>query len=266
MKLKDVVNKSIYATTGHISGKDSLPVIESYILYNLEQLRQFKGILVVSNYKKIDKELETLIEELWNKYLQDCKFIHNGVSKGRDFGAAENDNSAFDYCKESNIEWLCKSANDIILTGEVLEIEVEDSDFYYFNGVGLGGIMHGHGGDLEDTFKNAFFPQTNFYFINVSKCDYLNSKSHIDEIYQKTISDPNYKGIPYDYGFSACEEQLKHCVYRNNLKKCRLVDDDKYMDLLRCVVAYQIHDPSHKNVMINGVCHYHYPGVDILEV
>lgn len=120
--------------------------------------------------------------------------------------------------------------------------------------------------DLIKAMREDFFPQTNFYILNVGKCDYLNNKEHIQEVYNKTKADPLYNGNPYDYGFSACEEQLKHCVYRNNLKKERLVSDEKYMLLLQCILNYQIHDPSHKNIMINGVCHYHYKDQQVLEI
>lgn len=266
MKLKDIANKSIYATTGHISGKDTLTVIESYILYNLEQLKEFKGILVVSNYKTIDKELETLNEQLWGKYFRDCKFIHNGVSKGRDFGAAENDNSAFDYCKDNGIEWMCKSANDILMNKELFDIEVTEADFYYFNGIGVAGIVNLYNNDLDTAFKEDFFPQTNYYFLNVAKCDYLNDKQHIESIYAKVKDDLEYDGIPYSAGFIACEEQLKTCVSRNNLKKQHLIEDEKYKLLLKAVMYFQIHDPSHKNLMVNGVCHYHYFGEEVLDI
>ena len=115
MTVKEVAQKSIYATTGHISNQESLNTIESYILFNLDILREFKRILVISNYQEINRDLEKLNEALWKKYFNDCFFVHNGISKGRDFGAAENDNSAFEYCKANSIDWLCKSANDIIL-------------------------------------------------------------------------------------------------------------------------------------------------------
>jgi hypothetical protein len=265
MNSLELINKSVYGTIGYISSIEDLHNLEKYIVYNLPILKEFSMVIVATNYK----DYPNLSEEntaLWTKYLPDCILLDSKINKGHNFGTAELDNMLFDFCKDSNMEWLCKSANDVILTDRVLSIELNDADFYYFNGIGFGGINHFYKSDLNRALQEDFFPQTNFYFINVSKCDYLNSKSHIDEIYQKTISNPNYNGNPYDYGFSACEEQLKHCVYRNNLVKCRLADDEKYMLLLNCIMQYQIHDPSHKNVMVNGVCHYHYPEADILEV
>jgi len=78
--------------------------------------------------------------------------------------------------------------------------------------------------------------------------------------------DSQYDGNPYKYGFKACEYQLKDCVYRNNLKKIHLVGDESYKMLLKTILDYQIHDPSHKNIMINGVCHYHFNNQQILEI
>jgi hypothetical protein len=50
------------------------------------------------------------------------------------------------------------------------------------NGIGFGGMVK-----YNFNFKGIeedFYPQTNFYFINVEKTDWLNNKNHIDEIYK----------------------------------------------------------------------------------
>ncbi len=264
MSLRNLINKSVYGTIGYISSIEDFHTLEQYIIHNLPILKEFSMVIVATNYK----DYPNLSEEntaLWTKYLPDCILLDSKVNKGHNFGTAELDNMIFDFCKDTNIEWLCKSANDVILREDLLDNQIGEADFYYFNGIGVAGIVNLYNYDLSRALKEDFFPQTNFYFLNISKCDYLNSKDHIKEVYEKERENLT-KSNRLDVGFKPCELQLKECVERNNLKVERLLDDEKYMLLLNCIMQYQIHDPSHKNLMMNGVCHYHYPGADVLEL
>jgi hypothetical protein len=51
MNLKQLINKSVYGTIGYISSQDDLNLLEQYILYNLPVLKEFKKIIVATNYK-----------------------------------------------------------------------------------------------------------------------------------------------------------------------------------------------------------------------
>ena len=139
MKLKEIINKSVYGTTGYISSQNDIDLLEQYILNNLHILEQFKRVIVATNYA--DKSLVSSHNNMWNKYIN-CILIESSFNRGHNFGTADLDNLIFDYCKENNIEWLCKSANDIILTDNVLNIEIKDADFYYLNGIGYGGMIY----------------------------------------------------------------------------------------------------------------------------
>ena len=113
--------------------------------------------------------------------------------------------------------------------------------------------------------KEDFYPQTNFYFINVSKTDYLTDKDYINETYnQVQQSTPNYNGKIWEYIQDwSCEHFLVKCVKRNNLAQYHLLPRKKYITLLEHVNQNQIHDCSHKNIMINGICHFQHPNQKI---
>jgi hypothetical protein len=51
MNLKQLINKSVYGTISYISSEDDLDLLESYILYNLPVLKEFKKIIIATNYK-----------------------------------------------------------------------------------------------------------------------------------------------------------------------------------------------------------------------
>jgi hypothetical protein len=262
MNLKQIINKSVYGTIGYISSQDDLELLEQYIVYNLHVLKEFKQILVVTNYGSF---LQNQNAQLWKKYFPNCILIDSKINRGHNFGTADLDNLVFDWCKENNEEWLCKVSNDTVLQESILDKEIKEADFYYLIGI-----------SYEDLYLNSFnygkvlnkfFPQTNFYFINVSKCDYLNNKEYLDITYEQMKTIPNYNGKIWEYieGWS-CELFLKQCIERNNLTKHYLLDINSHNKLCEAVNLYKIGDPSHKNIMIEGICHLQYPEQQILEI
>jgi hypothetical protein len=203
---------------------------------------------------------------MWEKYFPNCILIDSEINRGHNFGTADLDNLIVNWCNENNEEWLCKSANDVILQESFLYKEIIESDFYYLNGISyetlfLNNFKH------NLIFKDYFYPQTNFYFINVNKIDYLNDKQYLDETYEYSKTINNYNGKIWEYikGWS-CEDFLKNCVNRNNLSKFYLLNEFTHDKLCNTIKLNQIGDPSHKNVMIGGICHFHFPNYPVIEI
>jgi len=263
MLLKELINKSIYGTIGYITSQDDLDLLESYILYNLPVLEEFKQIVVATNY---GSEFQNENTQLWKKYFPNCIVIDSELNRGHNHGYTDLDNLVFNWCKENNEEWLCKGANDVVFNDSILKKEVDDAGFYYMNGIGYGGMVK-YDFDFEKIIDEVFYPQTNFYFINVSKTDFLNDKVFLDETYDYIQSLPEYNGKIWEYikGWS-CEDLLKNCIERNNLSKLHLIPLEKYRILLQVIKDNIVHDCSHKNIMIEGVCHFAYPKSQIIEI
>lgn len=256
MKVKNLINKSYYGTIGYVSSKNDLENLERYILHNLAILNEYKQIIVATNYKNYP-ELTEENSNLWKKYFPDCILLDSKINRGHNHGYTDLDNLIIDYCKNNNIEWLCKSANDIIIQPSHLTKDIPEADFYYLNGIGYGGMVK-YNFDNKRIINEDFYPQTNFYFINVSKIDYLNDKKYLDDSYEYIKSIPNYNGRIWEYIREwTCERFLRKCVERNKLKIHHLISEEKYIKLLNYVKQTQIHDCSHKNLLIEGVCHYH---------
>jgi hypothetical protein len=266
MNLKQLINKSVYGTIGYISSQDDIDLLESYILHNLPVLKEFKHIVVATNYKEFDLNLINRHIDMWKKYFPNCIIIDSEVNRGHNFGTADLDNLIFDWCKENNEEWLCKSSNDVILQESILDKQIEKSDFYYLNGIGYGGMIP-YNFDFEKIINEEFYPQTNFYFINVSKTDYLNNIRYLDTTFQQILQIKEYNGKVWEYinGWS-CETFLKKCIERNNLIKSHLISQEKYRILLQLIKENNIHDCSHKNIMIEGICHFQFPNQNIIEI
>jgi hypothetical protein len=266
MVLKELINKSWYAANGFINSIDSIELLESYILYNMLILQEFKGIIVATTYKEQDPILIEANKKLWTKYFSNIILIDIKDNRGHSFGIADSENALVNYCKENNINWICKSSNDVIIQDKILNKEIDNADFYYMNGIGVGGMIK-YDFDFDRISNEDFYPQTNFYFIDVSKIDYLYSKQYVNETYEYIQTVENYNGKIWEYihGWE-CERFLKQCVERNNLTKYHLVSQEKYRILLHIIKEYNIHDPSHKNIMIEGICHLQYPEQHIIEI
>ncbi len=263
MLLKELINKSTYGTIGYIASQDDLNTLERYILFNLKILKEYKQVIVATNY---GSPLQIENKNLWEKYFPDVILIDSKINRGHNHGYTDLDNLVFDYCKKNNIKWLCKSANDIILESSILNKEIPESDFYYMNGIGYGGMVK-YDFDLNKIENEDFYPQTNFYFINTSKLDYLYDKDYINETYNYIQTLENYNNKVWEHipGWS-CEDFLKKCVERNNLSKHHLVSEQSYRKLLDYIHKNDIHDPSHKNILIEGVCHYAFPNYSVVKV
>jgi hypothetical protein len=263
MILKELINKSWYGSIGYINDDSDIKLLGSYLLHNQLVLDEFKGHIFAFTYNKLNEEyLENTISSLY----PDAIIVYLDKNRGHNFGTADLDNVVFDICKDLQVEWLCKTSNDVILQPGVLSIPIQEADFYYMEGIGFDGIAR-YNFDNQQIINKYFFPQTNFYFINVSKTDYLNDKEYIDKTYNKIQNIPDYTGnIGEYYENWACEYFLKDCVERNNLSKYHLVPQKTYIKLLELIKQNQIHDCSHKNIMIEGICHYQYPNQNIIII
>jgi hypothetical protein len=266
MVIKDLINKSWYGTIGYIGSQQDIDTLEQYIIYNKTVLDEFKNIIVATNFKELNFLLMDTYTQMWKRYFKDCIIINSEINRGHNHGCADLDNLVVDYCKENNINWLVKSANDTIFLESFLTNEIEDADFYYLNGIGVGGMVQ-YNFDFDRIIKEDFYPQTNFYIINVDKIDYLNDKSYLNETYNYIQSIRDYNGRIWEYIKNwSCEDFLKNCITRNNLSKHHLIPLNKYHILLQHVKDNIVHDCSHKNVLIEGVCHLHYKDQPMLSI
>jgi hypothetical protein len=100
MNLKQLINKSTYGTIGYIASEDDLTRMEQYLLYNLEVLKEYKNIIVATNY---GGDFKTQNTEIWKKYFPNCIILDSPINRGHNFGTADLDNLVFDYCKNNNI-------------------------------------------------------------------------------------------------------------------------------------------------------------------
>jgi len=264
MILKELANSSVYGTVGHVSTKEDVDFLEKhYVTYNLPVLKEFGHVLVATNFDNV--EVVPYLEAMWRRYFKDCTFINSTTNRGHGIGTADLDDAIFNFCKDNQVEWLCKSSNDMIFRKEVLYKEIGGADFYYFNGIGYTGVYN-YDFDLYRIMDENFYPQTTFYFINVSKVDYLNDREHVNETYTRIQAADSYSGKLGDYGFRTNETLLKECIERNKLVRENLLPREKYFKLLNIIKDFRIADCSHKSIMLENICHMQWLAQPIIEI
>ena len=266
MIIKDLIVKSWYAANGYIDSFDSLNTLEQYIVYNYQVLKQFKGVVIATTYKEQSGDLINANSNLWKHYFPECVLIDIKENRGHSFGIADSENALIDFCKENNIGWICKSSNDVIFDSKILDIKVEDADLYHLNGISYE-TLYLNGFDYEKIYNEHFYPQTNFYFIDSSKIDYLYDKDYVNKTYEYRLTIQNYNNKIWEYipGW-ACEEFLIKCCERNNLKPFYILPKDLHIKLCEVINHYKIGDPSHKNIFVNGICHFQFPNDSVIEI
>ena len=253
----ELIKNSYIGIAGYISSDTKLGDLEQYINTNKEIFDNFKGVIVASNYAF--DALKERTHELYRKYFDNVKFIDLDVNRGHSFGTLDLDGAIFDYCKENDIEFLFKINDDMLFLPEFLEGEIPEADFYYWQGIGYGGMAK-YDYDIDRIAKEDFYCQTTQYFINTTKLPELHSKQVVDDAYNYTQNLENYNGRIWEYiqGFT-CEDFLKNAVTKNNLTKYHMIKPDTYVRLLNFVKANNIHDCSHKNLIIDGTVHLQWP-------
>ena len=265
MKKIELINKSYVGISVHISSDTKLQSLEQYINTNKEIFDKFKGVIVAANYVDmpgLDKRFNALIHrhhEVWLNYFDDVKFIDLDKNLGHTFGTLDLDGSLFNYCKENDIEFLFKVNDDMLYLDDFLEGEVPEADFYYYNGIGIGGMAK-YEYDNDRMINEDFYPQTTQYFINTTKLPYIHKQETVDKAYEYVQKLPNYNGRVWDYieGFS-CEDLLKNAVIKNKLVTHHLIKPDTYIRLLNFIKSNQVHDPSCKQLIIDGTVHLQWP-------
>lgn len=258
MNKLELISKSHIGIGLHISSDTKLHSLEDYIFTNKEIFDKFEGIIVAANYAF--DTLKHRHHDVWLKHYKNVKFIDLDINRGHTLGTLDLDGAIFDYCKENDIEWLFKTYDDQLFLPAFLEDEeLPYADFYYWNGIGYGG-MEKYDYDIDTMVREDFYPQTTQYFINTSKLPYIHKKETVDKAYEYTQNFPNYNGRIWEHiqGFT-CEDLLKNAVLKNHLVRHHMIKPDTYIRLLNFVKSNQIHDCSHKQLIIDGTLHLQWP-------
>lgn len=269
MKLESLIDKSCYATIATITTKESVEKLEFFYQYNKGLIDKFPQVIISTNAAD-DASIHAinLYHNTWRRLVPNCIILHSDENRGHMFGTIDLEEDILKYVKRNmpEVQYLWKSMDDVITTADLLDVEVEEVEFYYLPGFSYESIQKAGGKEnlrkIYDAFDSGFYtPQTPFFILDITNIDnlYGNDIDTKIDIYQEVKArnpSVNPWDMPFDIKFD-CETHLGRTT--KDLKKYCLVED-KFDDLLDMVEIHKIGDPSHKNIYFEklGICHYHF--------
>lgn len=269
MKIKELVNQSVFGTIATIRDEFSIRKLDLFLQYNLPFILEFKDrvVIAVNKMEHTPDHIVKQYKEVLEINIPGCVIIETD-NRGHMFGTIDLEEAVLKYTKRlfPEAEYLFKSMDDVITYPSLLEVEVEPVDFYYVPGFSYESILKAGSKEklrsIYETFESGFWtPQTTFFILRINNIDLLygDDIDYKHSVYIETKrSLPEVKPweIPFDIKFD-CETHLGRTV-KDMTKYCLI--KDKFKDLLDLVESIPIGDPSHKNVFFKdlGLCHYHY--------
>lgn len=252
MKVSNLIKDSNIGIIGY-ADKTHLEKLQFYINHNKWLYNQFQYIYVC--YTCDDIKYFNEVYKIWRNNFNNCYINLINPNLGHTFGTMLLDNIVIGISqKHSSKKYTWKSTVDILIYPELLEIDIEEKDWYGVTTCGFGG-MEQYNYNYDNIIKNDFYPFTNFYIIN-NKVDYINNIDLINKKYELYKNNTNLH--PWEL-INSSETLLKECLERNKFTKQLLLSDNNYKKLLEFIYNYKIHDPSIKNILLKdlGICHYH---------
>ena len=256
MQFGDVLTEAVYGTTGYVADESDVARLECVLRASTDVLRTLRTVVVATNYSTTaPQQVIGDYHRLWRDHFPQCVLLDSAHNRGHSIGTADLENALFDYCRRNDHPWLCKGANDVLLTPHLLAIPIEPAQFYFLNAVSYDALAQ-HDFDLSLFTDGFFFPQTTFYAIDTRACDDLYDRGMLDDSWRYVNAIPDYNGRIWEYlpGWS-CERWLRDCALRHGLSRHHLMTDEQWRRVLDIVVAQHITDCSFKGLSINGVCH-----------
>lgn len=272
MKLKNILNKSVYGSIATVTGEESLEKAYGFLEYNKDFIQSFPTVILALNKTSTCVMKYVLMyENMWKERYPGCYVLYNEKNRGHMFGTIDLEESILEYMKDHRpaSEYLFKSTEDMLLSTNMLEIDYPEGDFYYYPGFSYESIIQAGGVDnLFNIIKSNTYPdwtpQTNFYILNIKNISTLYGNDiHIKrDMYLNDLK--LYPGLkPWEVKFEDgikfdCEHLLAKTV--EPMKKILLINDADIKNLINFVASNQIGDPSHKNLLFKetGSCHFHF--------
>jgi hypothetical protein len=279
MKLERIaMYDSAFCSIGCITKKEDVDTLWGFLEYNRPVINRFSKIIVAhTKTDNITQDQLINYNKVWLNFFGERCIIINRPNHGHTFGFTDLDRTVIAEAKRQGFKWIWKSTNDVLLESQIFNIEMDNATFLYFQGHGFTGLNTYYQQNIDTAVGNFkdngeyeyFFPQTNFYIIK-SDIDFLIDPEKFNELYNKCINDTDYKinKTQTEYKYLLCECVLRDCVYRNKLKCKHLIGKESYRQLLETILMYKIADSSHKNIFFKecGVCHFHFPNEQIIEI
>ena len=259
---------------------------------------RFSNSAISINYKSADirNELRGQVEELFEHHFNNPSFLHNKVEcSSLALAYCTMEEKLLHKCKALGYEFVCKTMDHVSLLEEAFyDTKVPlGQHFYYTNGIGCtSGLAQNFNGKKQNSlgekyFTNwgeegaeesytayrghgdlriHFFPQTNFYFLNIAAIDYI---YNLDYINKRRLAWEADHSVAPNGRYITCEMELRKAIERNGGTSLNMPDDSETKllkhnllstaqesSVVEQIVRWQVGDSSFKNLVTAGILHW----------
>lgn len=256
MKFHDVLARCVFGTTGYLESVADLDRSEQVVNANLPVLAAFDQVVVATNYAEgSDEQLRRANARMWRSLRADVVMLDSPRNRGHSIGTGDLDNMLIEWCTSSQRRWLCQSANDLVLSPRVLDIDVEPAQFYFINAVSYDAIAQREF-NVDSFTGDYFYPQGTFWVMDVDGMDHLVDPGFLDASWRVVNRIDGYSGRIWEHipGW-AYENVLRQVVLRRGLTRHTLLTAEQWRRVLDLTAEHRISDCSLKGVDLAGICH-----------
>ena len=251
---------------GTVSKENNLEKTKICIDINRELIERCKHlVLMLNKSNESSKEELNEIVSLYKKNFKNCIVLYDPINRKEQIGHVDLDKIALFFIRNNlDSKYFIKIAQDIIITEPFLNIEVDDSDFYYLPGICINDIYRDPESIIKNYRKNLNYtdgqphPQTWFYILSTKYDDVYESEEQMEKCFDLWV-EKGYKKISKTTVLAA-EHSLQKFLVNNNIKRFSLLSESRFIDCMNFIKTYGIADGSMKNILFTdlGILHWHY--------
>jgi hypothetical protein len=273
MIIKDILKETTAMICGRIDSKENcLDKMRAIMEFNRPVLKACHSIVLVLNRGADISENQMI--EVGNMYREnfDCSFLiqPHPIGMGYQVGHVTLDKTGYLFAKNNlGSKYTLKLCNDILVSDNFLDIEIEEADIYYLPAVATHEIIQRY-----DLAKQQSLLKTNYIdspltyqtwlFIASNNTDFLYEP---DEDIERVFRTWNINEDIKQSKVLCAEHSLTKWSVYNKLKRYSLYTPTQFDNYCRFVTSHQIYDGSLKNVMLKtiGITHFHFSSQHVIE-
>ncbi len=265
MKIKNIIGNFTFLICGMVNEENNLEKIKYIVQNNKHIIDQCKNLVVILNKSPeiSDDELNKVFN-LYKTTFKNCIILRDHINRGHQIGHVDLDKTSIFFIKNNlNTEYTLKASIDVLLSDDLLNIDVDCSDFIFLPAACINDIYtnqnkieanHNKKINYDDSQPHY---QTWFYILKNKYDDVFESNDIIQMNFDEWVK-KGYKDVSQNLVLAAEHSLIKFTI-KNNIKRCSLMSEKRFHEYIEFIKKYSISDGSMKNIFFvnEGILHWH---------
>lgn len=273
MIIKDILKDTTAIVCGRIDSKENhIEKMEGIMEFNRGALDACHSILLVLNRgSDVSEKYMTEVADVYRKNFKNVFLIQpHPVGMGHQVGHVTLDKTGYLFAKNNlGTKFTMKMCNDILVSEEFLNVEIEEADVYYLPAVATHEMAQRYDLAKEQhlskiNYSDSPLTYQSWFFIASNNTDVLYES---DEEIERVFRTWDIQGDVKQSRVLCAEHSLVKWSVKNKLKRHSLYTPQQFENYCRCVLNNGIYDGSLKNVMLKpiGITHFHFASQPVME-